>query len=53
MASLARKEPSGTLLGGEEEVSYPTLWLTGSQVEALGLWAHDVGGTSQMTATIR
>ena len=51
--NLARNEPSGTLLGGEEEVSYPTLWLSGSQVEALGLWAHDIGGTTKMTATIR
>ena len=52
MANLARKDYP-TLLGSPEDVHYPTLYLTGSQVEALGLWAHEVGGTTEMKATIR
>ena len=52
MENLARKI-SSTLLDDTDRVDYPTVRLVGSQVDALGLWAHDVGASTKMQATIR
>jgi hypothetical protein len=52
MANLARSSRD-TLMGDDDRIDYPTVYLTAEQVDALGLWAFDVGETTKMQATIR
>lgn len=53
MPNLGRKATPSTLMGEPDRVAYPSLHLSGDQVDALGLWPFDVGDDTMMHAKVR